>query len=84
MLSKCANPACSTRFQYLRDGKLYQIDVDPTAQSAIHLVGKKSARKVEHFWLCGNCSKHMTLAYQRGKGVITLPLSNTARAAAAS
>ncbi len=84
MLSKCANPACCTRFQYLRDGRLYQLEVDPTAQSAIHLVGKKSPRKVEHFWLCGTCAKLMTLAYQRGKGVITLPLSSGVRAAVAS
>ena len=45
---------------------------------------KKSPRKVEHFWLCGTCAKLMTLAYQRGKGVITLPLSSGVRAAVAS
>ncbi len=84
MLSKCANPACSTPFQYLRDGKLYQIELDANAQSGLHLVGKKPAHKVEHFWLCGACAKLMTLAYMRGKGVITLPLGNAARAAVAS
>ncbi len=84
MLSKCANPACSTRFQYLRDGKLFQIEVEARAQTGMHLVGKKPSHKVEHFWLCGACSKRMTLAYQRGKGVITLPLTSSVRAAAAS
>ena len=84
MLSKCANPACSTPFQYLREGKLFQIEVDSSPQGAIHLVGKRPGQKVEHFWLCGRCSAQMTLAYQRGKGVITLPLPSVTRAAIAS
>ena len=84
MLSKCANPACSTPFQYLRDGRLFQIDVEQTEQTGMHLVGKRPPRKLEHFWLCGACCQEMTLAYQRGKGVITLPLSAVMRAVAAS
>ncbi len=84
MLSKCANPACTTPFQYLRDGKLFQIELDSTAQSGIHVVNKLPSRKVEHFWLCGPCSARLTLAYQRGKGVITIPLSHTVRTAVAS
>lgn len=84
MLSKCANPACSTPFQYLREGKLFQIEIDSTARGGIHLLDKLPSRKVEHFWLCGACSALMTLAYQRGKGVITLPLSQPVRTAAAS
>ncbi len=84
MLSKCANPACSTAFQYLRDGKLFQIEVGSSAESGIHVVNKSPSRKIEFFWLCGPCSARLTLAYQRGKGVITLPLSQPARTAAAS
>ncbi len=84
MLSKCANPACSTPFQYLREGKLFQIETELPQASGIHLVGKRSGRKVEHFWLCGPCSTQMTLGFQNGKGVITLPLSGTTRAAIAS
>jgi hypothetical protein len=68
----------------LREGKLYQIEIETGVQGGIHLLGKKPARKVEHFWLCGPCSAQMTLAYQRGKGVITLPLRIPARAAIAS
>ncbi len=84
MLSKCANPACSTPFQYLREGKLYQIELSPTEEGGLHLVRRRPGRKVEHFWLCGPCSARMTLAYQRGKGVITLPLPGSVRAAVAS
>ena len=82
MLSKCANPGCSTRFRYLRDGRLYQIEVQETPPpTGLHLVDKPAPRKVEHFWLCAECSTRMTLAYQRGKGVVTLPV---VRAAVAS
>ncbi len=84
MLSKCANPACSTPFQYLREGKLFQLETDSPPAGGIHLLGKKPGHKVEHFWLCGPCSEQMTLAFQRGKGVITLPRSPGARAAVAS
>ena len=28
MLSKCANPLCSAPFQYLRDGKVFQVELD--------------------------------------------------------
>ncbi len=84
MLSKCANPACSTPFQYLREGKLFQIETEPSQDGGLHLLGKKPGRRVEHFWLCGPCSTQMTLAFQRGKGVITLPLRTGTRAAIAS
>ncbi len=84
MLSKCANPECSTPFQYLREGKLFQIETETAPKGGIHLVPRKPAHKVEHFWLCGPCSAQMTLAFQRGRGVITLPLRTTTRAAVAS
>jgi len=28
MLAKCANPACTAPFLYLREGKLYQIEME--------------------------------------------------------
>lgn len=79
MLSKCANPQCNASFQYLRDGKLFQIEIgggprlvtDNTPQS-----------RVEYFWLCTGCAASMTLAYQHGKGVSAIPLHGARRAAA--
>ena len=76
MLSKCANPDCSASFQYLREGKLFQIDSD--AADGRHggpqvLDGKRPSRRVEYFWLCGRCAAEMTLAFERGKGVIAIP-----------
>jgi hypothetical protein len=30
MVSKCANPACSTPFHYLREGKIFRVEVEAT------------------------------------------------------
>lgn len=77
MLSKCANPACGAAFHYLHDGKLFQVDVqagEGWQRSGPQLIsGRKPLHKVEYFWLCGPCSAALTLAYERGKGVITVP-----------
>ncbi len=59
MLSKCANPDCSTALQYLREGKVFKIE---SAGETPFLVGApKPVRRVEHFWLCGPCSERLTL-----------------------
>lgn len=36
MLAKCANPACATKFLYLREGKLYLIDVKGARSATDH------------------------------------------------
>ncbi len=71
MLSKCANPDCAAPFIYLRDGKLFQIN---TAVGPQLVSEGRPPQHMEYFWLCGQCAGNMTLAYQRGKGVVTVPL----------
>jgi hypothetical protein len=71
MLSKCANPACSTPFRYLRDGKLFEIDITSTDTTAD---AKKSSRRIEFFWLCGDCSTELTLVKDHEQGVRTVPI----------
>jgi len=51
MVSHCANPDCSRELRYLRDGKIYQFVLSP----------KTGSKRLEHFWLCGDCFKNMTL-----------------------
>lgn len=87
MLSKCANPQCTASFQYLREGKLFQIESGHDSGHAVGpqlLEGKRPTRRIEYFWLCGSCCAEMTLAYEKGKGVVTVPLQRPAvfRAAA--
>ena len=68
MLAKCANPACSAPFLYLRDGKLYQLEVDsnfPPRESSQDGAEPKPARRLEFFWLCGRCAPQMTLIFDR-------------------
>jgi len=87
MLSKCANPACTTPFHYLRDGKLFQIDTSrggPPSAGPELVTGPKQPHRIEFFWLCAECSSTMTLAFQRGKGVVMVPLAAGGRNAAAS
>ena len=88
MLSKCANPECATPFQYLRDGRLYQIELldgAPVAPGPQLVSPKKRTRRMEHFWLCGVCSAHMTLAFEPNQGMVVIPLKKeTVRRAAAS
>src|ERR1700723_4471745 len=51
MVSHCANPDCRRELHYLRDGKIYQFVLSP----------KTGSKRLEHFWLCGECFKNMTL-----------------------
>ena len=81
MLSKCANPSCSAAFQYLRDGRLFQMETGLGGPAEAG--DKKPAHKIEYFWLCAACCTDLTLTYQTGKGVVTVPL-RPARTAAAS
>ncbi|HMF91321.1 MAG TPA: hypothetical protein VKL40_11815 [Candidatus Angelobacter sp.] len=62
MLSKCANPSCSTPFVYLRDGKLFVRK--PMADSpGTRGPAAKEGPGLEYFWLCGPCSEDFTVAY---------------------
>jgi len=77
MLSKCANPACSTPFRYLRDGKIFEID--SKREAAPESKDHKATRRVEFFWLCGECSPQLTVINDHEKGVITVPLPQGTR-----
>ena len=74
MLSKCANPSCSTPLVYLREGKIFMMEQPPGPQSVSG--DPMPAMRVEHFWLCGPCSAEMTLVYDRKSGVLVLPKAN--------
>lgn len=89
MLSKCANPSCSAKLQYLRDGKVYRVDAasqrdnQPTigrealaasrGQIIRHSAASGEESRPEYFWLCGTCAHEMTLALCEST-VVLLPI----------
>lgn len=81
MLSKCANPSCSTPLIYLREGKIFMMEQGQQPQVRPEgPVLVKPANRVEHFWLCGPCSVEMTITYDRENGVRVTPKSVKAKA----
>jgi hypothetical protein len=54
MLTKCTNPSCSALFRHLDEGRLFQLETEPT-------LGSSNAKATEYFWLCKDCSGGMTL-----------------------
>lgn len=60
MVTKCADPPCSARFRYLREGRLFRLEAE--------------CDKEEYFWLCSECASKMLLKVEKGRGVVTLPL----------
>lgn len=74
MLSKCANPSCSTPLIYLREGKIFVMEHAPEPTLTEQPAGPaKKNHRVEHFWLCGPCSAEKTLVYDKHTGVQVLP-----------
>ncbi|HWY70193.1 MAG TPA: hypothetical protein VNX88_16110 [Terriglobales bacterium] len=85
MVSKCANPACSTPFHYLREGKIFRIEVEVTppesqdrtettnGNKSPFLLASRKPIKLEHFWLCGPCSQSMSLLFDKDSGLSVIP-----------
>jgi hypothetical protein len=83
MLSKCANPTCSTLLIYLREGKIFM--VEESSRPKVRPGGPvlvKPANRVEHFWLCGPCSVEMTIISDRENGIRVVSKERMHRAAA--
>jgi len=78
MLHKCANPACSRPFRHLAEGKLFLIEVDGSFPAARKSDGP-AGHRVEHFWLCEPCASVLTLSFDRGRGMVTVPLPEVVR-----
>lgn len=55
MFSACANPQCCKPFAY-GDGELYRFRKNHTTEFEV-----LNTHCVQHFWLCGDCCKRLTL-----------------------
>jgi hypothetical protein len=79
MLSKCANPSCSTRFLYLREGKLFHLAPPGNSRSMSDSRDWTGGeRRPEYYWLCNVCATSLTLAFDKRTGMILVPLQNAA------
>ncbi len=72
MLKKCANPLCPNAFRVLSQGKLFQMEVDDFVACANRK--NRSPRRVERYWLCDRCCSSLTLIFEKGRGMVTVPL----------
>jgi hypothetical protein len=81
VLHKCANPNCASPFHKLSQGKLFLVDTQPLEQSAARPARWRSrpAKRVEYYWLCDQCAFVLTLSYEKGRGVITVPRLEVAK-----
>jgi hypothetical protein len=70
MVSKCANPACSTIFRYLHEGRLFHLAVEYGAPEEL---ASYETPTLESFWLCTECSRKMTVIADP-TGVLVVPL----------
>lgn len=57
MVSYCANPHCHKPLHYLREGRIFVFEVPDSPSS-------KRPHRLEHYWLCGECSQIFTLRQQ--------------------
>ena len=57
MVNQCANSACSNQLHYLRDGKVFLFSRKNPSMNDSQL-----PQRLEHFWLCGTCTKKWTLS----------------------
>jgi hypothetical protein len=70
MVSKCANPACSARFRYLHEGRVFKIETSTVSSES----DGSPTRRIEHFWLCERCVQTLEVVLENGV-VSTRPLN---------
>jgi len=61
VLSKCANPACLSRFHYLHEGRIFKIE-----SPAVSSDSGSPTRRIEYFWLCERCVQTLTVVVENG------------------
>ena len=80
MLHKCANPDCASPFRRLSEGKLFLLQTeDGQAAEDDRNDFSRQPHRIEHFWLCNQCAGVLTLSFQRGRGMVTVPLPEAIR-----
>lgn len=79
MLHKCANPACRNTFRKLNQGKLFLVEANALDVARPEPLRGRSSRRIEHYWLCDQCAPVLTLSYERGRGIVAVPIAQSVR-----
>jgi hypothetical protein len=86
MVSKCANPECTTPFLYFHRGRLFRMETEGRQERRRNMGGESGAakplRRIEFYWLCQDCAEKMTLVFDRTMGISVRPRPNPAAQAA--
>ncbi len=64
MVNCCANPECRKPLHYLREGKIFLFSVRRSQDRQDFGIPR-----LEHYWLCGPCSREWTLGMDGQQGV---------------
>lgn len=64
MLAKCINSTCNMPFRYLREGRIFHLEIRPVQDSS------NSPVRREYFWLCGQCCTRFTVVVKSGIGTV--------------
>ena len=71
MVNHCANPKCSKPLHYLREGRIFVFDVPDTRPNQTS--GSARGRRMEHYWLCGDCSQTLLLERTSERDIRLIP-----------
>ena len=63
MFARCSNSDCGAPFDY-REGQLVR-----SCEAELDGLSPVDQHRVEHFWLCGSCSKLFVFEYELGAGM---------------
>jgi hypothetical protein len=81
VLHKCANPSCLSPFRRLSQGKLFLVETEPLEGSKARRAPWRGrlSHHIEYYWLCDQCAFALTLSYEKGRGVVTVPRPDFAK-----
>ncbi len=66
MVQTCANPACTAKFLYLHQGRLFVLETrtnNSDAASPEDIFNNYHSKSPQYFWLCDSCLRELTLRY---------------------
>lgn len=71
MVSKCANPRCSTPFRTLKKGRLIVLHLRQPGLKGTF--AEADVKDFEPFWLCEECCDRFTLLVKPGRECVCIP-----------